>query len=677
MVKPASVSLLLSCIVFLSFWIRVQGVEHLPAGQFTETDAYFYYWQASLISEHGKLPARDMHRWLPLGRDLGQTLNLYGYVLAYIHKGVSGVFGRVTLYHVTLYMPAICFCIGLGALCFFLSNTYGLLFSSVVGILLATLPGSIERSTVGFGDRDAWCLMIGLLAVVTYLAALQTETSRKRLIWTLTSGLIVFLGGISWEGFGVFLSVIIVVEVWRFLTTNTDEDIPLYLLWVCCFVPPLYLASLAYRSGYGFAEHIAAFVLAPPVVILAIRVCRYLLITKVDVLRSHARTLSLGFTLACVTLVLGYVFIQQDTFASTTVPLSSNAVMQSMTELRSPYFGYWVARYGTVFIVGSLGFVLLPLFLWKKQGVFLSIPLALFTFFSFFRQPMDILWGESTGNALFGISIAGCAIAFLFVASRRTRVTSTELISIVFTAFFLVWVALSRDAKRYDFFIGISLSYGSAALIQWLSQRMSENLSDLLYVIAGRQHLKTITLKNGVAVILLFCLLCLPIKHAHTYRSVSAAKWMRHAVPGNTAVTETFRWMRSNLPREAIVSAHWRYGSQLNVLAGVKTIIDQDTYLQNWIHLYDKYIIHGKNEREALEFLKSHGATHLMLVGHTPAKHFLGGHLSAAFVPVYPTDAFAEANVNVWQLHYPPDIKMNPKYLKTGFPEIDKDLRLQ
>ena len=261
-------SFLFACLFFgsillLAFWIRIQGVGNIPDGQFTETDGYFYYWQASLISEHGQLPARDMHRWLPLGRDLGQTLNLYGYILAYTHKAVAAVFSNVTLYHVCLYMPVAYFCIGLGVICLFLYHTHGLLFSGIVGVLLATLPGSIERSTAGFGDRDAFCLMIGILAVVTYLVSLQAGTPHKRLFWTLVSGFIVFLGGISWEGFGVFLSVIIVVELWRFLTSEIEEGLGLYVLWVCCFVPTLYLASPAYRSGYGFAEHLAAFVLLP------------------------------------------------------------------------------------------------------------------------------------------------------------------------------------------------------------------------------------------------------------------------------------------------------------------------------------------------------------------------------------------------------------------------------
>jgi len=680
MQSPVSLSkiviggLLLYLLLLLAFWIRVQGVERIPDGQFTETDGYFYYWQASLISEYGQLPVRDLHRWLPVGRDLGQTLNLYGCVLAYTHKLIAWVFPNVTLYHVCLYMPVVCFCIGLGALCLYLYHTSGLLFSSIVGVLLATLPGSIERSTAGFGDRDAFCLMIGLLAVVTYLVSLEAETSRKRLIWTLISGLTVFLGGLSWEGFGVFLNVIIVVELWRFLTSETDEGLGLYAVWVCCFVPTLYLASPAYRNGYGFAEHLSAFVLVPAVVLFVIRAIRHLLVSKVDVLRPHARALSLGLAIGSVILSLGYVLIQFDTFVDTTVPISQSPVMQAMTELRAPHYGYWVARYGTVFIVGSLGFILMPVIFWKTQGILLSLPLTLFTITSFFREPLDKLWGEPFGNILFGIALVGCAIGILLLAwQEKNEVSTSELIFIAFGLWFITWVALARDAKRYDFFIGVALAYASAALLEWLSEMLRERFRLMIGI---TEDLKTVRLKNGVAVILLTCLIFLPINHAHTYRSLYAAKEMRKVTPTPT-VAKALSWMKSELPPTAVVVAHWSYGSQLNVLGGVKTVTDQDTYIQRWIGLYYKHVISAKTEREALAFLKTHNATHLMLVGRNPAKHFLKGNLSDAFLPVYPAEEFREAEVNVWELNYPSDIKPDPKYLETGFPEIGAHLDLQ
>lgn len=680
-IKQIGTSIVLASLLILAFWIRVQGGTQVPSGQFTETDAYLYYWQAQIISEYGQLPVRDMHRWLPFGRDLGQTLNLYSYALAYGHKVLAWIFPNISLYHVTFYAPVVCFCIGLGALCLFLYHTYGLLFSSVVGLLLATLPGTIERSAAGFGDRDAWCLMLGILAVTSYLASLQAQRPRQRFFWTFASGITIFFGGISWEGFGVFLSVILVVELWRFLTTETEEGIELYALWVFTFVPALYLASPAYRSGYGFAKHLTAFVLVPSVMLLILRACRHLLLTKTpfrDKLRPHTRILSLGLILGSVAFALSYVVIQLDTFADTTVPLSQNTLMQAMSELTAPEYRYWVFRYGSIFITGSLGFILIPLRLWKKQGILLSIPLALFTVFSFLREPLDTLWGESFGNNLFGIAIVGCSVMLIYMTWQRRALMANELVSIALIAWFLVWIALARDAKRYDLFIGVPLAFGTAALIHIITKALSEKLRQSAYVTDKfREDFKPVILKTGFSIVLLVILMYLPINHAHTYRSLYAAKMMRRAKPGNSDVAKAMHWMKDELLHTAVVAAPWSYGSQLNVLAGVKTIIDQDTYLQHWIHLYDQHVHKATSEREVLEFLKTHTATHLMLVGYKPARTFLRGRVSRAFVPVYPKENFVEAMVNIWKIHYPSDIKTDPKYLETGLPEIDTDLQRQ
>ena len=117
---------LLLCVPLLvAFWIRIQGVPNIPEGQFTGNDPYLHYWQAQIVSEQGKLPARDMHRWLPLGRDYGQSLNAHAYGVAYTHKALTTVIPNVSLYQVALFSPAVCFVFGLVVLCLFLYRTLG------------------------------------------------------------------------------------------------------------------------------------------------------------------------------------------------------------------------------------------------------------------------------------------------------------------------------------------------------------------------------------------------------------------------------------------------------------------------------------------------------------------------------------------------------------------------
>ena len=396
------------------------------------------------------------------------------------------------------------------------------------------------------------------------------------------------------------------------------------------------------------------------------RTTRYLLISKVDACHQHARTLSLGLTFTSVTLAIGYVLIQRQTFADTTVPLSQTPIMQAMTELRNPSFGYWVFRYGSVFILGSIGLI----FASQRHldQTYLIIPLVFFIATTFFRESLEkFLWDASHGKFLFFIAVTCTGVAFLIGAWLQKSDEPYYLTIVAFTAWFVFWVALARDAKRYDFFIGVPLAFFTAETIQFSSNVLSRFV---------KQHLQHVALKTGIAIALLVGILFLPPLGAHATRAIYAAARMRRATP-TTNVTNALHWMQIALPNTAIVAAHWAYGSQLNVLAGVKTIIDQDTYLQNWILLYRQHVHNATSERDALGFLKTHGATHLMLTKKDPYDSFLRGQLSAAFVPVYPKKNFADATVKIWAIEYPVDIQTDPKYLKTGFPEIDENLQHQ
>ena len=660
---------LLIAILLVAFWIRIQGVAAISDEQFTGHDPYLHYWQAQIVSENGWLPARDMHRWLPIGRDLGQSLNAYSYAIAYTHKAITLIFRNVSLYQVALFAPVVCFVLGLGVLCFFLYRNFGLLFSSIVGVLLATLPGIIERSAAGFSDRDSWCLMLGILAVTTYLVSLHTQRPRSRLLWTLASGFTVFLGGISWEGFGVFLSVILCVELWRFLTSEKEEGLRLYLLWVCTFVPTLYLASPAYRSGEGFATHLFAFVLVPPIVLLGLRALRHVLITKplfVDTFRPHARNLSLGLTLASLALALGYVLMQFDTFAISTVPLSQNQLMQTVGELNIPDYRYWVFRYGSLFFLGSLGFMSVCVRLWKNSGTVLAVFIFLFMLTTFFQTRLGTLLGTMGCSILFFTSLGCIFLMLFFIAWRQREAPRHELVYVAMAIWFLLWVSLSRDAKRYDFFIGLPIAFFTTELICGVGLSVTERLKSAQFLGTNfRERLPLRVIKVGIAVVIVASLMYWKPAGEHAKRSVVAATRMRRVTPGNAPVAKAFEWMKTDLPNTAVVAAEWSYGSQLNVLGGVKTVIDQDHYIQHWIHLYNTHVRDATDARDALEFLKTHEATHLMLTQRQPPEVFLQGELSEAFVPVYPMDGFAEAGVKVWQIHYPPAIQPNPKYLAT------------
>lgn len=615
------VLLLFSSILFLALWIRIQGTDSIPTGQFVEIDGYFFYKQAQLIAEHGTLPDRDMSRWMPLGRDLTETLPFYSYLLAYSHKVIAIFFPQVTLYHVCSYMPSVCFTIGIGVLMLFFYHQFGLLFSSIIGVLLATLPGMIDRSAAGFGDRDSWCLLIGILAVTTYLQALQTQHSRHKLFWTLASGLSVCIGGLSWVGFSIFLVIIMSVELWRFLTSETEEGLAHYALWTLIFVPLLIFASPVYRSAGGrFSTYLFTFVIVPPLTLLAMRACRHLLLTKTPFskhLLQHSRNIALTLTTITLTLALFTVLRKLNTF-DTLLPFSQNRLMQSIGELQSPNYKFWYIKFGGVFLCGSIGFLLTGIHPRNRfRHILLAVPLSLFILTTFFREPVDLLYIKlfetSLDNTLFFAAVGSVGIGFLIHAWRRKTHLPKDILYVAFSTWFFCWVTLARDARRFDFFIGVAIVFFTTVVIHTFAKTLQEKISSFRFTptFLKSKQLQTV-FRTSVVVAVLSLLFFWPPAGAHINRSFSIAQTLREPLPGDKPIAKTIKWMSENLKKQHVVAANWTWGTVLHILGGVKTIIDSDHYRPQWIHNFFRHGYAAQSKKEALEYLYTHEATHLM-----------------------------------------------------------------
>ncbi len=197
-------------------------------------------------------------------------------------------------------------------------------------------------------------MVLAVLAIVIYLYRERMSSGPRRLIATALCGLVVFLGGLSWEAFGIFVLIILSAELWKFCTTDTENNLKEYILWMLMFVPWLYLISPAYRSGYGFSTHVAALMLAPGLALLALKSIRYLLLRFVKQLCPHARKLAWGLTLFGIAAGGIYVISQYNTFATTAFPFMENRLMKTVSELKNPDLIDWVDRYGSMFILGSI-----------------------------------------------------------------------------------------------------------------------------------------------------------------------------------------------------------------------------------------------------------------------------------------------------------------------------------
>jgi uncharacterized membrane protein YccF (DUF307 family) len=77
---------------------------------------------------------------------------------------------------------------------------------------------------------------------------------------------------------------------------------------------------------------------------------------------------------------------------------------------------------------------------------------------------------------------------------------------------------------------------------------------------------------------------------------------------------KAMNWMKTNIEEDAVVAAWWHYGSQINLLSGKSTIIDEEA-IRYWVHLTARHFFCAQSDMEALEFLKTHHVTHVAMSG--------------------------------------------------------------
>lgn len=59
-------------------------------------------------------------------------MNTYQKLLRLAELAIAFLFPHISLYHVALFAPTVCFGLGLGVMCFFPYRAFGLLFASEV-----------------------------------------------------------------------------------------------------------------------------------------------------------------------------------------------------------------------------------------------------------------------------------------------------------------------------------------------------------------------------------------------------------------------------------------------------------------------------------------------------------------------------------------------------------------
>ena len=490
---PLCIVICLSLTLCLGVLIRTPHLSALGGTFVLAPDSARYLRQAEIIFERGQLPSTDMLRQYPIGKSSETQLSVYPYTLAALYKGVSLLFQSVTLKQIGMFSPLFFFSLSLIVFYLLLHRLLGWKTALLSINLCVVVPSTLGRSVVGNVDRDAFCLFLAFVSCYLYLCAYQSDRLSSRLILGLLSGVAMALLGLTWQGVGLFISIIVLLNFILFLfPTYRRTDFYLYLAWFS----PVILGLLGFKAIYRDLSQAHA-------MLAAILPCSFLLIvllftgiskhSKLSELCTFKGKIPLNFAVTAIAIAVGslglclfspsaYEFIHR-AWAHFLAPFGSGRLAASIEELQKRGAISWFVWPGYFFFFIIAGALLLM----KKivQATQMNVWLSL-TFFqlllagtiltrfvsikdSSYESPLMIaLYASSL--IVFAIGVTGIYLWSYYKQRRILSESSPDVGDLFLLVSFCILLFISRGAMRFEFFFApVAMALGCYAVVQVLS----------------------------------------------------------------------------------------------------------------------------------------------------------------------------------------------------------------
>jgi len=657
----------------LGILIRIQSLPSLQDRYLLGTDAYRLVRQSRVILEKGKLPKRDMMRAAPLGKDNSQQFTLYPYALAYAFRVLKPIIPGLTLDRVAILYPVLTF---IPILIFFfllarhLTDAITALYACIA---LSVAHGFIFRTMAGFADRDAFTILMFLLSLYLFCRSQRARTLLWEGCFAFLSGITTGLMGLSWAGVGLLTTIIF---IWNLIYLLTDRFTSRHYLLYCLWYLPAMGFMLPHPGFHNhLSEPFVWLAIGLPSYLFVVATLYWALrdSTVLDRLPLGGRLPPGWYLIGVISFfgillsipilgpdwLWGRMVILKDHFFH---PLGRNRVMSSIAEMRSSYFTDWWEGFGLFFFLSIAGAMLLLYRIFCESSLNAWYVLCGFMFLMggviYSRLfPHVVLNGKTVASdflylgavILFVLLVGGLYLrGYHRSGAKEKNPSSMDGNSLLLLIWFVWGLILTRSAIRFGFFFTPIASITGAFFIVQLSRR----------ILPSRYHrLPLLSVATGVVILQLFLrerdspylligLTVMGLSLLWTFKA--EVRWRMGrlvgwafvvvmtlaslaGIPGYDGLAgrglahaqrvvplvapewrEAFNWMRDNTPSDSVIAAWWDYGSWINYLAERATVIDEEQN-QYWVHLMARHVMMGQSEEEALEFLKTHRVTHLLL----------------------------------------------------------------
>ncbi|MYE87847.1 hypothetical protein F4X33_02480, partial [Candidatus Poribacteria bacterium] len=610
---------------------------------------------------------------------------IYPHMLAFLYKSVSFFFPR--LEQVAIFSSLLFF--GLSLLVFYLliHRLLGWQTALLATNLCVVVPPTLIRSVVGYVDRDAFCLFLGLSSYYLYMRAYQSDLQRNRLVWGFLSGVVMALLGLTWQGVGLFMSVIVLLNFILFLLpTYRQIDFYLFLAWLI----PVLIGLLGFKSVYrDLSQAYAMLAIVLPCGFLTLFIGAAIISKqpRLAQLCTLSGKIPLSFTVTVITVGLGSfaLLFSSDVAELMTrawthflAPFGSGRLAASIGELQKRDAIEWSVWPGYFFIFAVGGALLFMKMFASTARLNVWMSLVLFevllagTILTRFALTENSFYDSTLMTVFYASSLivftVGMTVVYLWSYYRQREMfpkNQPDIKALFLLVLFCVLLFITRGAMRFEFFFApVVMALGCYAFIRSLKTLKVPDWGVGLILLslfafecyAIREHLPILnlpdasyysltvplfmliiaigpfavtvwrasksaiigTLRISTLALLILLLLFLggsaPVHWLGGYADSSYTQASEIRSVFTPAMSRALEWLKHNTSQSSTVAAWWDNGSFINLLSDRATIIDEEQ-LPYWVHLTARDVLLQETDSQALQFLKAHEATHLLITG--------------------------------------------------------------
>lgn len=647
--------------------IDVTTGKYIPA----DPDALSFLRYVTEVVNTGTLPAVDVLRYFPQGYNNLAEFSFLAHIIASGYSVVHAFVSSLTIELAHVAYPAFSF---IFILLFFyllvkrLTNNKVALLSTAI---LSVIPVFLFRTLAGVSDKEAMGLVFMFAAIYFYVASWQSKNTKISIVHALLAGSLTGMLGLTWGGVS-FLFILFAVFTLTQIIINKfgKRDFYTYAVWM---IISIIILNQFYPSRFSLNTLLTSLTTLVMLGTFLFSLTHFMLVHLklfgvYNRLKerfppwviSGAVTFVLG--IAVLTIIYGPNFILSritETVTSLSRPFGGSRWAITVAESNQPFFSggsfSWTNQIGNNYFIALFmaGVVAIFYNLTKSIGKYKTQSTALFALFligtvmSRYSEGSTFN-GETTISQITYLgSLAGLFIMLAivsFVLFRKDKElfekmqnSNRELMFII--VWFILMAIAARSAIRLFIVFAPVISVTSAFFIvsvyEYLTKKIKEQ-KDTFYKGAMAiiliafimtiiwpvgSNVSAIPVIGNVPVIssdgILFKYAKISLNNARGTGSVYDQQWQRAG-----------EWVRTNLPSNAVFAHWWDYGYLVQTGFERATLTDGGNAIGSRNYFSGRHLMTAQNETEALEYMKTYGATHLLFVvdevGKYPAFSSIG-----------------------------------------------------